>query len=249
MSTYDPAGDADKMRALIQLAASIADQLANVATSLAEEANILTKPGAERNLPAVAALIKRNVMRTNAIINSLRTFAGQLPTKPRVLDLPVVLAELTPMFESMLGPSVRLDVVCEADVRQIFADYTQLEQVLCTLVARARDAMPNGGAMAIRVANLPPSTASDFEASYVRMEVGDTGFAIPLLEHVFEPRLNRKSYGLWLGLSAVYGMVTQSHGRVVVESGPETGSKFVIFLPAYLKPRQVPSSGQAHEME
>ena len=244
MATYDPADDPEKMRALVQLAASIADQLANVACSLAAEADMLVRHDAAQHLPAIAKLIKRSARRTDAIVSDLLACAGQRPVQPRVLSIATVLSELAPMFQCMVGPSVTLTIDCAANIRPIYADLFQLEQIFCTLVARARDAIPDTGALTIRAANLwqsEPDPGND----QVCVEIADTGAAIPpdLLRRIFDPKLARKSYGLWLGLATMYGSVIQMHGRITVQSDQLGGCKFTILLPAYTNKRQAYEGG------
>ena len=233
MAIYDPATDSDKMRALVQLAASIADPLANVASSLTAEADMLAKADASQHLPVIAALIKRSARRTTAIVSDLLKFVGQQPARPRVLSVADVLSDLTSLLRRLVGQSVTLTVDCAENIHPIYADPYQIEQIMCNLVARARDAMPDGGAVTIRVANVSYQEWADAR-DYVCIEIADTGLVVPSpqLERIFEPKLVRKTYGLWLGLSTVYGTITQMGGRATAESDPSNGSKFTILLPA-----------------
>ena len=231
MAIYDPATDSDKMRALVQLAASIADQLANVAISLAVEAEMLTTRDASQHLQTIAALIKRSATRTDGIARGLLLFSGREPSRPQVISASAVLSDLLPMLRRMVGDSVKLILEYDNQDCLICVDARQIEQIICTLVARARDAMPARGTIKIRVRNLPPSERPDFEADQVCIEIIDTGFAIRSLENIFEPVLTRNSYGLRLGLSTVYGAVVQMSGQITIES-TSIGTTFTILLPA-----------------
>ena len=236
MAIYDPANDSDKMRALVQLAASIADQLAKVASSLTAEAEMLARADASQQLPTIAALIKQSARRTNSIVSCLLVFCSDQPGKPRIMSVASVMADLTSLLQRLVGPSITLTIDCADDVFSIQADFASFEQIMCTLVARARDAMRDEeGTITIQVSNLLRSVRPDLDRDYVRIEIADTGLVVPspVLERIFEPKLVRKSYGLWLGLSTVYGAVTQMHGRATAESDPSSGSKFTILLPAY----------------
>lgn len=232
MVTYDPTNDSDKMRALVQLAASIADPLANVANSLATEADMLTRADAPHHLPAIAALIKRSARRTASIVSDLLAFTGQQPAQPRLMSVVRVLSDLTSLLERLTEPSA-LIIACPENVFPIQANLASFEQIMCTLVARARDAIPDKGTITIHISNLAKSVRPDLDRDHVCIEIGDTGSAIQSPEQIFEPVLRRKNYGLWLGLSTVYGAILQMHGRIMVESDPSNGAKFTILLPAY----------------
>jgi signal transduction histidine kinase len=232
MPVYDPTNDSDKMRALFQLASSIADQLANVASSLTTEAEMLASPDAFQNIGTIAKLIKHTARRTDMIVESLLLCSGKCPASPRVLNVAKVFAELTSMFQRMLGETITLTIVCPETVLPVYADLNQFERIFCTLVARARDAIPDNGWLSIRVANLTRADQPALDRDYVSIEIADSGLDILSLESVFEPVLVRKSYGVWLGLAVVYGAVCQMGGRITVETDSSRGSKFTILLPA-----------------
>ena len=203
MATYDPANEPEKMWALVQLAASIADQLAKIARSLAAEAELLTQVDAGQNLQIVTALIKRNAKRTSEIVNELLTFAGRQSTAPQILRVAAVLSELTPLMRCLAGSAITLNVSCADNVGSIFADRFQFENLMCILVTRARTAMPDGGTIEIRAENLVQLEWRDLREYLVSLRIADTGrgIASPLLPKLFEPVLSRKYYGVWLGLS------------------------------------------------
>ena len=232
MTIYDPTNDNDKMRALVQLAASIADQLANVASSLTTEAEMLARPDAFQNIATIAKLIKHTARRTDMIVESLLLCSGKCPVNPRVLDVTKVFAELTTVCQRLVGEAVTLTISCPENILPIYADLNQFEQIFFTLVARARDAIPNTGWLTIRVVNLTRTDQPTLDRDYVSIEIADSGLDILSLESVFEPVLVRKSYGVWLGLAVVYGVVRQMGGRVTVETDSSRGSKFTIVLPA-----------------
>jgi two-component system cell cycle sensor histidine kinase/response regulator CckA len=122
-------------------------------------------------------------------------------------------------------------------------DQGQLEQVIINLAVNARDAMAGGGTLTIRTSNVAQTTPlrrgveTMPAGNYVLIEVADTGVGIPKenLERIFEPFFSTKQIGsgTGLGLSTVYGIVKQTGGFIFVESAPEKGAVFRIYLPRY----------------
>jgi two-component system cell cycle sensor histidine kinase/response regulator CckA len=122
-------------------------------------------------------------------------------------------------------------------------DQGQVEQVVINLVVNARDAMPEGGTLTIRTANLTaaapmPAVGEMLPAGdYARIDIVDTGSGIPpeIIDRIFEPFFSTKPVGAGtgLGLATVYGIVKQSGGHVAIESKLGAGTTFSIFLPRY----------------
>ena len=136
-----------------------------------------------------------------------------------------------------------LDVVHGRDLWPVKVDLSQFEQVIVNLAVNARDAMPDGGKLTVRTANVPASeTGSDAykgmpSADYVLVEVADTGTGIPsdIVDKIFEPFFSTKEVGkgTGLGLSTVYGIVKQTGGFIYVDSKPGA-TAFRIFLPRHV---------------
>jgi len=114
-----------------------------------------------------------------------------------------------------------------------------MENALVNLAVNARDAMPDGGRLTVTTANLPAAQAAAVDGlppgDHVVVEVADTGHGMTpeVLEHAFEPFFTTKPVGegTGLGLSQVYGFVTQSNGRVLIDSAPGRGTVIRLYLP------------------
>jgi len=141
----------------------------------------------------------------------------------------------------LIGENIELKVVHGRDLGPIKVDQGQLEQVIINLAVNSRDAMPGGGTLNIRTANVRSAQAQRRghevmpPGEYVLIEVADTGIGIPSgnLARIFDPFFSTKELGsgTGLGLSTVYGIVKQTGGFVFVDSHPGRGAVFEIYLP------------------
>jgi CheY-like chemotaxis protein len=159
----------------------------------------------------------------------------------KILDLGEVVRDFERMIGRVLGEHIRWTAVADDDLWHVRADRGQLEQVLMNLAVNARDAMPDGGTLAIETRNatieaglLDGSQAAP--GAYVRFSVRDTGVGMDAdtQARIFEPFFTTKApgRGTGLGLATVYGIVKQSGGFIDVESEPGQGTTFHVFLPS-----------------
>jgi CheY-like chemotaxis protein len=143
---------------------------------------------------------------------------------------------LLELMRRTLGEHINASFHAEQNIWPIQVDRAQLEAALLNLAVNARDAMPDGGDLAITVENqVVEEGVSAPGGEFVMIAVSDTGVGMPpeVLEKVFEPFFTTKESGkgTGLGLSMVYGFVQQCHGHVKVESAPNAGTTIRIFLP------------------
>ena len=134
----------------------------------------------------------------------------------------------------------------QRDLWPVKADIAQFEQVIVNLAVNARDAMPDGGKLTLRTANVGADESARFHykgmpiGEYVLVEVEDTGTGIPpeIIDKIFDPFFTTKEVGkgTGLGLSTVYGIIKQTGGFVYVESEVGKGTTFRIFIPRYIPP-------------
>jgi two-component system, cell cycle sensor histidine kinase and response regulator CckA len=195
--------------------------------------------------------IKQNATRAATLVRQLLAFSRRQTLRPQVLDLGDALSDLTMLLRRLIGEKVKLDLVHGRDLWPVKVDVSQFEQVIVNLAVNARDAMPDGGKLTVRTANVTTEESADLAykgmpaADYVRIDITDTGTGIPpeIVDKIFEPFFSTKEVGkgTGLGLSTVYGIVKQTGGFVYVESEPGTGTSFRIFLPRHRPERDVQS--------
>ena len=164
----------------------------------------------------------------------------------QVLDLNIVIAEITKMLPRLIGEDIELVFVPAHGLGKVKADPVQIEQVVMNLAANARDAMPEGGKLTIETATLQVDEiyvqrhSMVPKGDYVVLTVTDSGQGIVAehLPHIFEPFYTTKEEGkgTGLGLATVYGIVKQNGGFIWVYSEPGLGTTFKIYLPRVESP-------------
>ena len=199
--------------------------------------------------------IKQNATRAATLVRQLLAFSRKQTLRPQVLDLGDALSDLTMLLRRLIGEKVKFDPVHGRDLWPVKVDVSQFEQVIVNLAVNARDAMPDGGKLTIKTANVSTQEAEKLSykgmppADYVRIDVSDTGTGIPadIVDKIFEPFFSTKEVGkgTGLGLSTVYGIVKQTGGFVYVDSEEGKGTTFRIFLPRHHPEQEVQHEPQA----
>jgi CheY-like chemotaxis protein len=171
--------------------------------------------------------------------------------QPEVLDVNAKIAEIEKMLRGVLGEDIDLRVKLQAGLGCVRADQSQIEQVILNLVVNARDAMPTGGRLVIQTSRVDVDDHFEDQflglkpGSYALISVSDTGIGMDqgTLGHIFEPffTTKEKGKGTGLGLATVYGIVSQSGGKIWAYSEPGKGATFRIYLPR-ITPRGEPEA-------
>jgi two-component system, cell cycle sensor histidine kinase and response regulator CckA len=187
--------------------------------------------------------IKQNATRAATLVRQLLAFSRRQTLRPQVLGLGDALSDLTMLLRRLIGEKVKLDLMHGRDLWPVKVDVSQFEQVIVNLAVNARDAMPDGGKLTVKTANVTADESARLSykgmptADYVRIDISDTGTGIPpdIVDKIFEPFFSTKEVGkgTGLGLSTVYGIVKQTGGFVYVDSVPGEGTSFRIFLPRH----------------
>ncbi len=238
-----------KMELVGQLAGGIAHDFNNVLSAIMMAADFLLNAHKPTD-PSFGDImqIKQNANRAASLVRHLLAFSRKQTLRPQVLDVGEVLSDLTMLLRRLIGENVTLDVVHGRDLWPVKVDISQFEQVIVNLAVNARDAMPEGGRLMLRTANVTAKESERFHArgmpaaDYVLVEVRDTGTGIPeaILDKIFDPFFSTKEVGkgTGLGLSTVYGIIKQTGGFIYVDSVMREGTTFRIFLPRHIASAQ-----------
>lgn len=249
-----------KMELVGQLAGGIAHDFNNVLSAIIMATDFLLNAHKPTD-PSFQDImqIKQNANRAASLVRHLLAFSRKQTLRPQVLDVGEILSDLTMLLRRLIGENVTLDVVHGRDLWPVKVDISQFEQVIVNLAVNARDAMPDGGRLRLRTANVTAKDSERFRAKgmpaadYVLVEVSDTGTGIPdaIIDKIFDPFFSTKEVGkgTGLGLSTVYGIIKQTGGFIYVDSVLREGTTFRIFLPRHVASAEEAAAERAVEAE
>jgi PAS domain S-box-containing protein len=235
---------AQKMEAVGTLAGGIAHEFNNLLTAIMGNVELARSSLADGH-PALEALATIEAAATQAtgVARGVLTFSHRRPTRRAPVELAPIVADSTRLLDRVLPASIELVEDVPADLSAwVRADVNQVQQVLMNLAINARDAMPDGGRLciALRAETLRESgfVAGDThpDSPGVTMVVEDTGSGMSdeVRTRVFEPffTTKRRGEGTGLGMSVIYGIVTEHEGRIRVDSEVGRGTRVTTWLPA-----------------
>ena len=233
---------AQKMEAVGNLAGGMAHDFNNLLGVIIGNLDIIASLPTEN--PAIAELVKDATdaaLRGADLTRNLLAFARRQPLQPVQLPINAVINDITRLLARVLREDVTITLDLSPDVWSVIADRGMLEASIVNLASNARDAMPRGGTLRIATANRRIDT--DYAAmhqemrpgDYVMIEVTDTGagMAPEVINRIYEPFFTTKAAGKGsgLGLSMVFGFISQSGGHISVDSEPGSGTTFRLLLP------------------
>ena len=231
-----------KMEAIGRLAGGVAHDFNNLLTVIRGYTDILLRrvdEGAPLRLEVEQ--VSRAVDRASELTGQLLAFGRRQPMQPTLLNLNSIVSDFMPMLRRTLGEDIRVKVELDPELGLVRADATQIGQVLLNVVLNARDAMQEGGDLAVSTrvvevdAAFPAGNAPLAPGTYAELAVGDTGTGMSedVQARVFEPFFTTKEpgRGTGLGLSTAYGIVRQLGGHVRLYSEPGRGTTFKVYLP------------------
>ena len=232
---------AQKMEGLGTLAGGIAHDFNNILAIILGYTNRLeTFRSKPKEVPGAIKVIKEAVERGAALVQQLLTAARQTEARFSSLDLNALLRELEKMLQATFPKMINFELHLQPDLPPITADRSQIHQVLLNLCVNARDAMQQGGTLTLETGLVPGAQLTEMFTgaaadNYACLRVRDTGSGMTreVKSHIFEPFFTTKERGkgTGLGLSVVYGVVNNHRGFVQVESEPNAGTTFLIYLP------------------
>jgi PAS domain S-box-containing protein len=236
---------AQKMEAIGRLSGGIAHDFNNYLGVIIGYSRVLKKALGEKSPLCEHALeIEKAGQRAASLTKQLLAFSRRQVLSPAVLSLNTMASEMESMLPRLLGEDVAVSLTLDPGLNSVKADPSQIEQVIMNLAVNARDAMPAGGKLEIRTANVEldqtyvRSHPGSRAGSFVVLAVSDTGTGMDTvtLTHIFEPFFTTKELGkgTGLGLATVYGIVKQSNGYIWVDSEVGKGTTFEIFLPRHV---------------
>lgn len=236
-----------KMEVLGQLAGGVAHDFNNVLTTILGYTELLS-PDFDPQSRQFADLeqIRKAATIARQLTAQLLAFSRQQVLQPVVIDVNALVTGTVGLLRPLIGENVDLTLALDSSPLRVKVDPTQTEQVIMNLVVNARDAMPQGGRLAIATAGV------EVDAAFLRthgltgakqfalLTVADTGTGMDARTkaRIFQPFFTTKpkGHGTGLGLATVYGVVNQSRGAIVVESEPGQGTTFKVYLPVTAEP-------------
>jgi len=231
-----------KMEAVGHLAGGIAHDFNNILTVILGYGNFLELDGSltsrqKEQVDQITAAAEKGSQLTRGLL----TFSRKQVMNPRILDLNLLVNQVQKFLLRIIGEDIQLKFTPHAEDISVFADGSQMEQILMNLATNARDAMPDGGVLSIE------TSAQEIGAAYARSQgygspgryacliFSDNGIGMDrqTRERLFEPFFSTKAVGkgTGLGMSIVYGIVKQHKGFINVYSEAGEGTTFKIYLP------------------
>ena len=245
-----------KMEAVGRVARGLAHEFNNLLTAINGYSELLLFHLEEGdNKRGYVEQIRAAGHRAAALIGRLVTLSRPSEAAALVCDMNRVLSAQETLIRQVLGEDVELAWELAPELPHVHLDPGQIEQVVLNLALNARDAMPTGGRLAVETSMvfLDPRAAEAIGAEsggWVRLLVRDTGVGVApeVRDRMFEPFFTTKeaAAGSGLGLSTVYGIVRQVGGHIDVESSPQQGTTFRIYLPGAsdVAPEDTTSAGE-----
>jgi PAS domain S-box-containing protein len=233
---------AQKMEAIGNLTGGMAHDFNNVLGVVIGNLEVARRlPGANAEADQLIAEAIEAATSGAELTRRLLAFARKQPLRPQTIQINSLVTSLARLLRRTLGENIEIALDLADDLWPVIADPAQLEAAITNLATNARDAMPNGGRLAIVSANR--QLDADYAAAHVDVTPGDyaaieitdtgTGMTPEIAERIFDPFFTTKELGrgTGLGLSMVFGFIKQSGGHINVYSESGAGTTFRLYLP------------------
>jgi PAS domain S-box-containing protein len=250
-----------KMEAVGQLTGGIAHDFNNLLTGIVGSLDLLQTrldQGRTDNVARYIDAAMTSANRAAALTHRLLAFARRQPLVPKSVDANQLVVSLEDLLRRTIGETIDLEMVASNDLWGTLCDPNQLESALLNLAINARDAMPDGGRLAIATANarldtVTADTPALSPGDYVCISVSDTGVGMSaeVAARAFDPFFTTKpiGQGTGLGLSMIYGFARQSNGHVTIDSKLGRGTSVKLYLPRHLGDVSAPHASAVKSAE
>ncbi len=235
---------AQRLETIGTLAGGIAHDLNNILTPILGFTQLLPLkiPELDESSREMLNLMRKSALRGAEIVKQVLLFSRDIESEWKSLNLKQVFEEVLALIRETFPKAIVIEDYIAANLWQVEGDATQLHQVLMNLCLNARDAMPEGGKLALSAENILADEQYSLTnlqikmGNYILISVTDTGIGIPSenIDRIFDPFFTTKKpgQGTGLGLSTVLGIVQNHGGTIEVKSKPRLGTQFKIYLPA-----------------
>ncbi|MCP4714293.1 MAG: PAS domain S-box protein [Deltaproteobacteria bacterium] len=242
---------AQKMESIGTLAGGIAHDFNNILSGILGYAQFMkNKIEASTHMYRCVDTIEKGALRAAELTSQLLTFArkGKYIIKP--ININILIDETLKIISRTFDRAIKIDTSLSDELPAVTADAGQIQQVLLNLFVNARDAMPAGGRLCISTAtemikvNNPDNSSAPPQRPFVTLSITDTGHGMEpdTIKRIFDPFFTTKAQdkGTGLGLSMAYKILENHNGFITVDSTPNSGTTFKVYLPISDKPVEKP---------
>jgi nitrogen-specific signal transduction histidine kinase/CheY-like chemotaxis protein len=232
---------AQKMESIGTLAGGIAHDFNNILNIIKGYATLIGRhPAADQTITENLKIIDEGIERGASVVRQLLTMARKAKARLESTNVNAIVTELSNLLRETLPKTIEVELDLESNLPPVMTDANQISQALLNLCLNARDAMPTGGKLLLTTEVLSGAVLRGRfreakEGQYAAIKVTDSGLGMDeaTRNRIFEPFFTTKKpgEGTGLGLSVVYGIVTNHAGFVDVSSEPGCGTRFAVYLP------------------
>jgi two-component system, cell cycle sensor histidine kinase and response regulator CckA len=226
-----------RLESMATLVGGIAHDLNNALSPIKLALDMLPKVKDPKQISFITTTLRSSVERGAAMIRQLQTFANGQECDRHSLSIRDVIHEVESNVRQHLGSNIDFKIALASGLGRVLGDFSQLVQVLRTLVANAIEAMPNGGRLTIGAQNASlqegDSSRGLKPGEYIHLQIIDTGVGIApsICGKVIDPFFTTKETGSGLGLATSYGIIRAHGGYLEVAAERQGGANASIFLP------------------
>ena len=236
-----------KLESVGQLAGGIAHDFNNILAAIMMHLSLLHQnPNLDDETTEALKELEIETKRAANLTRQLLMFSRRSVIQSRLADMNELVQNLLKMLRRLLGENIIITFESQSNLPPVEVDIGMIEQVLMNLVVNARDAMPRGGKLTIATGSVHlnehevKAHSERRPGHFITLTVSDTGVGMDegTLKRIFEPFFTTKDVGkgTGLGLPTAHGIIKQHHGWIEVQSHPQLGSTFVVYLPVKIMP-------------